>query len=252
MAKLLTDVQLRAHWACSRENSITVELGTILTPAAKDFIREQGIELTYAPMGGGDGETMTRTPIPMRDGKAVYIDAATGTEQSEKGENMTHLRANILVPKTDPQITFRGKLDSLQAQIIETQLAAESEKRHQVTAELDELLAFVRMILSAEVKDEPLKEINLLNMDSRTIRHVSHCVKEEIGIDHPVPNYRMGRLCVCLNSLRTQVRETELTAAKAFTNAQGCCTRSDIVEALNRLSSCVYIILCRTLAGQNR
>jgi len=245
--KLLTDVELRAHWARSKENCIVLEQGTILTPAAKDFIREQGIALSFAA-----AETMTRTPIPMRDGKAVYVDAVTGTEQSEKGENMTHLRANILVPKTDPRIAFRGKLDSLQAQIIETQLAAEGERRHQVIMELDELLAFVRSILSAEVKDEPLREINLLGMDSKKIRRVSHCVKEEIGIDHPVPSCRMGKLCVCLNTLRTQVRETELAAANAFTDAQGFCTRSDIVEALNRLSSCVYIILCRTLASQKR
>lgn len=248
-AKLLTDVELRAHWVRSKENCIVLEQGTILTPAAKDYIREQDIEISF---GLAAAETMTRTPIPMRNGKAVYVDAATGSEQSEKGENMTHLRANILVPKTDPQIAFRGKLDSLQAQIIETQLVAESERHHQVTVELDELLAFVRLILSAEVKDEPLWEINLLGMDSKRIRHVSHCVKEEIGIDHPVPSYRMGKLCVCLNSLRTQVRETELAAASAFTNEQGCCTRADIVEALNRLSSCVYIVLCRILAGQNR
>ncbi len=250
--KLLTDVELRARWTRSREKSITIEKGTILTPAAKDFIHEQGIELIFAPADGYAAETMTRTQIPTRNGKAFYVDAATGMELSEKGENMTHLRGNILVPKTNPRIAFRGKLDSLQAQILETQLAAENEKRHQVTAELDELLAFVRMILSAEVREEPFAEIRLLNMDSKKIRHVSHCVKEEIGIDHPVPGYQMGELCVCLNKLRTQVRETELAAVYAFTDENGNCSRCDIVEALNRLSSCIYIIFCRTVAGQNQ
>ena len=44
--KLLSDVELRAHFASSVGRRITIEPGTILTPAAKDFIREQGIEVS--------------------------------------------------------------------------------------------------------------------------------------------------------------------------------------------------------------
>ena len=247
MTKLLTDVELRVRWTRSKTERITIDEGTVITPAARDFIREQGLEVVVA-QGGGD--TMTYTPIPTRGGKAVYVNAATGQEQTEKGEMMTHLRGNVLVPKTDPQIAFRGKLDSLQALIIKTQLESENEGRHDVTRDLGELLDFVRMIVSAEVRDEPLKEIKLLGMDSARVRRDSQNVKEAFGIEHPVPSYRMGGLCVCLNQLRTQVREAELSAARAFTNDHGCCSRVDVVEALNRLSSCVYIIMCRVLADK--
>ncbi|MCR5782056.1 MAG: hypothetical protein K6G90_04890 [Clostridia bacterium] len=246
--RILTDVELRAHWTRSKSNRVIIEPDTVLTPAAKDFIREQGLETVYLTESERGPDTMTRTPIPRREGKPVYVNAATGMEQTDKGEIMTHLRGNMLVPKTDLQIAFRGKLDSLQAKIMETQVIAEEEKKHRVTADLEELLAFVRTIVSAEVRDEPLKEIKLLNMGSVQIRRDSQNVKAAFGIDHPVPSYRMGKLCVSLNALRTQVRETELAAAHAFTNEHGCCSRLDIIEALNRLSSCVYIILCRTLS----
>jgi ethanolamine utilization cobalamin adenosyltransferase len=73
-------------------------------------------------------------------------------------------------------------------------------------------------------------------------------VKKVFGIEHPIPNYQMGRLCVALNSLRTQVREAELSAARAFSCGDSC-SRSDLIEGLNRMSSCVYIILCRKLSG---
>lgn len=37
---------------------------------------------------------------------------------------MTHLHGNVLVPKTHPQIAFRGMLDSLEAKIMSLQVVA--------------------------------------------------------------------------------------------------------------------------------
>ena len=161
---------------------------------------------------------------------------------------MTHLRGNLLVPKGHPQIAFRGKLDSLEAKILETQIAACDEGFPQVAELLEEVYGCVREILGAEVKGVPLGEQTLMGMNSEELRRVSHHVKEEIGIPHPVPSYGMGRLCVALNALRTCVRETELAAVAAFCNGADC-ARPDIIQALNRLSSCVYIMFCRKLAG---
>ena len=56
----------------------------------------------------------------------------------------------------------------------------------------------------------------------------------------------MGALCMALNQLRTKVRETELCAASAFIKDETC-MRPDILEALNRLSSCVYLLFLRAL-----
>lgn len=246
--KLLTDVELRVNWSLHHRANYAVEKGTILTPAAADFLREHNIQLCYTTPER-PGASMTRTPIPVRNGKACYVDAVTGRELHEKPEEMTHLRGNQLVPKTHPRIAFRGKLDSLMAQMMEVEVMAAETGEERILEDLEELLDCIRQILAAEVKDAPLKELRLLGLDSAGIRHHSHFVKETLGIDHPIPDYRMGRLCVALNALRTQVRETELSAVRTFTGSDGQCTRKDIVEELNRLSSCVYIIFCRKLAG---
>jgi len=242
---LLTDTELRSRWFQDRPAVFQVEEGTILTPSAQDFIRENNIQLCVkasAPAG------MSRTPIPFRDGKPVYQIEATGREVTEKPEDMTHLRGNLLVPKTHPQIAFRGKLDTLQAQILGVQLVADECGEMRVVEDLEDILGYTRAILAAEVKDEPLPELKLLGLGSAEIRRQSHHVKEVFGMEHPIPNYRMGRLCVALNRLRAQVREAELCAAQTF--GQGnIAQRPDIIEGLNRMSSSVYIILCRKLSG---
>lgn len=242
--KILTDVELRAHWFRTKEKVYYAQNDVSVTPSARDFLREQGIELRFISAPA----TMSVSPIPTEGGKAKYVDFATGETMSEKPEHMTHLRGNILVPKTHPRILFRGKLDTLMAQLIGVQMVADECGKQRVAEGLEELLGYLRQMLAAEVKEEPLAEVHLLGMDSNMIRQTSHHVKEHIGIPHPVPNYRMGRLCVALNRLRTQVREAELCAAQVFLRDDHM-ERVDIIEGLNRLSSCVYILFCRTLAG---
>ena len=244
--KLLTDVELRARWSQERSDHYCVEADVVLTPAAQDFVREHGITICREEQKRP--HTMSITPIPMRDGKPVYEDAQTGRETEQKGEGMTHLRGNLLVPKTHPQIEFRGRLDTLMAQIMQVQILAQEQGYNQVVADLQELLDFSRQILAAEVKDEILTEVSMLGMNSEQIRYNSQQVKKAFNIDHPVPSYEMGKLCVALNRLRTEAREVELCAAKAFYSG-GSFSRSDLIEGLNRMSSCVYIILCRKLSG---
>jgi len=242
---ILTDVELRAHWYRTREQSYTVAPGTRITPAAQDFIREHQIQLHFAaPVQNA----MTVTPIPVQNGKAKFVNFATGAALDVKPEHMTHLRGNLLVSKKHPRIAFRGRLDSLMARVISIQVLASEEGREKLAEELEELLGYLRLILAAEVKDIPLEPMNLLGMDSSQIRRVSHHVKEYIGIDHPIPSCKMGKLCAALNELRTQVRETELYAANAF-ESESPDARNDIIEGLNRLSSCVYILFCRMAAG---
>lgn len=246
-AKILTDIELRAHWYRTQEKCYTVAPGVYVTPAARDFIREHQIQLHFAAPVSPAG-TMSVTPIPVSSGRAKYVDYVTGEAMSVKPEDMTHIRGNLLVKKTHPRIAFRGKLDSLMARVMSVQIIAEETNAPKAAQDLEELLGYIRLMLGAEVKDEPLKPMQLLGMDSEGIRQCSHHVKEHIGIDHPIPSYRMGKLCVALNELRTQVRETELCAVNAFAQEQPG-AHSDIIEGLNRLSSCVYILFCRVAAG---
>ena len=219
--KLLTETELRAHWSRHRTDTFCVEDGTVITPAAQDFLRENGISLRFTPFG----DTLGYKP-----------------------EEMTHLSGTELVSKTHPRIKFRGMVDSLIARLLELQVLAAENGETQIVEELDELLSYSRKIMAAEVKETSLEEPYLLGMNSEKLRHDSQQVKSVFGIDHPVFDHRMGQMCMALNQLRTQVRETELSAAQAFASDSGC-TRKDLIEALNRMSSCIYIMICRKLSG---
>ena len=153
------------------------------------------------------------------------------------------------MPKTHPRIAFRGQLDSLQAEIICLQAEACDRKQEKLVTDLGDILYGVRCILGAEVKEEPLEPMKILGMTDKELRENSHNVKKYLGIDHPIPDYTMGRMAAELNRLRAKVREAELSAARAFMTAEGVVERPDIIRNLNRLSSGVYIVFCRWLAG---
>lgn len=246
MGLILTENDLRSHPPAPGARQYQVEEGTFVTESARSWLEKRDIQLVILPKGRMCGG-MSRTPLPDR-GSRTYLDAATGLPLGrEKPEEMTHLRGNLLVKKSSPRIAFRGKLDSLEAAILEAQALAHRQNAPAVRNGLGEVLEQVRLVLGAEVKDQPLEEVPILGMDQARLRQVSHNVKGAFGIDHPIPSWEMGELALRLNTLRTQVRETELAAAVAF-EAPGETPRPDIIRALNRLSSAVYILFCKLLA----
>ncbi len=246
MGLILTENDLRSHPPAPGARQYQVEEGTFVTESARSWLEKRDIQLVILPKGRMCGG-MSRTPLPDR-GSRTYLDAATGLPLGrEKPEEMTHLRGNLLVKKSSPRIAFRGKLDSLEAAILEAQALAHRQNAPAVRDGLGEVLEQVHLVLGAEVKDQPLEEVPILGMDQARLRQVSHNVKGAFGINHPIPSWEMGELALRLNTLRTQVRETELAAAVAF-EAPGETPRPDIIRALNRLSSAVYILFCKLLA----
>lgn len=233
---VITEADLRAKRLEKME--FHVPEGAFVTPLAREYLRDRGIRLLW---DASPFQTMSRdeqsSSVP---GK--YVDAETGKTYAEKPEHMTHLRGNRLVSKSHPRIAFRGKLDGLQARIL--LLQAETE-REGLCRDLGDLLTYVQEILGAEVKETFLGEWRLFGMDSKTVREISHHVRREFGFDHPIPVHTMGRTALELNLLRTEVREAELFAVQAF----GCEDPFGIIEAMNRMSSGVYIVFCRVLAG---
>ncbi|MDO4492433.1 MAG: hypothetical protein Q4C53_00950 [Clostridia bacterium] len=243
--KVLTDIELRARGNGLKDEPLVLEPGTILTPAAKDYIKEHGIRVTEQPAAvHAPFREMPRTAVPTENGKPVYRVAATGETRNEKGEFLTQLNGNTLVPKTDPRIAFRGKLDTLMAEFLLLQLTATERALPGLANDLGELLDFTRAMLAAEVNEQPLPPVRLLGMDSEGIRAASHKPERYFGIPHPVPDVSMGSVALRLNLLRTMVRETELVCAGAYP------ARTDLIEGLNRLSSCVYILFLKLLSGR--
>jgi len=248
MGKIITENDLRSHPPAPGARRYEVEEGTFVAESARSWLEKRDIELVMVPRGKVCGG-MTRTPLADR-GNRTYIDAATGLGLGrEKPEEMTHLRGNLLVKKTHPRIAFRGQMDSLEALILEAQALAHRENAPGIRDDLGEVLDHVRLVLGAEVKDQPLEEAPLMGMDQAELRRTSHDVRGAFGIDHPIPSWEMGELALRVNTIRTRVRETELAAARAF-EAPGEAPRPDIIRELNRLSSAVYIIFCKIISGK--
>jgi len=218
--RVLTEAMLRAL-CLPRGACVPVPEGMALTPLAQEYVREQGLKITKLASGPAEG--------------------------SAKPEHMTHLNGATLVPKTHPRILLRGKLDSLEALLLQTQLLAKEQGRGEAARALGEIYALAQRILAAEVKGEPLGMFTLMGLDSAGLRAWSHDPRGFAGLDaHPVPDIGMGGLCLALNFLRTQVRETELAAAQAFVS-QNAVERPDLLEALNRMSSAVYLLFLKEL-----
>lgn len=248
--KVLTEADLRTLKISEGHGEFHVEEETFVTPLAKEFLRDRKVKLvvdrfTATTEGSQNKRThqaMTYTPI-RKLGKYTYIDAITGEGYEEKPEDMTHLYGNRLIAKTHPRIALRGKLDSLEAQVLLLQVRYQDKKG--LCQDLDSILIYLQTLLGAEVKNEVLEEVLLFGLNHEELRNMSHNVREAFGMNHPVPDASMGAVAIELNFLRTQVREAELCAAHAFTNGD----ELNIIQHLNRLSSGVYILFCRILSG---
>lgn len=251
--------RFRAHSQDGGERVLHLRKGDIVTPSARDFLNSHGYRVEYATADTTnaasqetvhqktDYQEMSQT-LPSRSNSRRYVDLH-GVEYMEKPEHMTHLHGDVLVRKNHPRIVFRGKLDSLEAKMLEAQIAAEDDGRIGVIRDLQEILDFTRDILACEVKETPFARQTLLGMDAAKLRAVSHNPREHYGMKHKVPDYRMGRTTIALNAVRTYVREAELAAMSAFETEDGTILRPDLLCMLNRLSSGVYIMICRMLGG---
>ncbi len=161
-----------------------------------------------------------------------------------KPEHMTHLFGQQLVRKNHSRIKLRGKLDSLEAAVLEVQCIAAEKGDTTLVNDLNEVYGFAQHLLGCEVTGKPVGNILLMGMDSAGLRQASHNIVQGNTLHFKVPSYTMGKVAVALNSLRAQIRETELCAVDVFCPGEKC-DRMDMIEGLNRLSSAVYILYCR-------
>ena len=201
--------------------------GDSLTPSARDFLQRERIEI-----------------LPGHMAKPTEYRLENGAVFFEKPENYTHLRGNILVCKTHPVIAFRGTMDALQAELLLAQQAAPETLRNHI----GEILTLARNILRWDVMDEPAKVDTLCGLTMAEQRSHSHRPQEYYGQPHFMPEHTDGPALLQLNRCRCAARSAELAAARAFTDANGGCSRADILQALNRMSSMLYILMIRLKA----
>lgn len=194
-----------------------------LTAGARDFLSRERIEI-----------------LPASEARPERYALLGGGYLEEKPEHMTHLDGQTLVPKTHPRIVFRGKLDTLEAELILARLAVPNLDR-----ELGEILTFARNLLRCEVLGEPVEEGRLLGLTDEELRQHSHFPQEFYHQPHFMPDASDGQKIAMMNRARCAAREAELAAVAAFTDRDGRMTRPDLLRAMNRLSSALYVLMIR-------
>ena len=190
-----------------------------LTPSARDWLQRERIDILPAEQA-----RITRYRLP------------GGGYCEEKPEHMTHLCGDVLVPKTHPRIAFRGKVDLLEAELILCRLKTGVEG-------LQEVLTLARRLIRCDVLDEPVGGFSLGGLTEAEQRKRSHFPQEVYGVAHFMPEAEDGERIAYLNRCRALCRSAELAACHAFADREGNPTRPDILQALNRMSSYLYILM---------
>ena len=67
---------------------------------------------------------------------------------------------------------------------------------------------------------------------------------------HFMPDFSDSAQLLQLNRCRCAARAAELAAAEAFADREGLPTRPDILKALNRISSMLYLLMLQAKAGK--
>lgn len=260
---IITEFELRANWHKTKAQVITVPPGSIITPTARDFLRSKGITVQIEGNEVVDFNKSTYSSAPESEFKenGLKKEEPPQKEQSpkeqlkkenppNKPEQMTHLRGMELIPKSHPVIALRGQNDLLQCEIIEAQLYFKERGEGELVQNFEEILAFLRALMIAEVKEKPLEFRGLLGLTPKELREQSHFPEKYFGLKHGYMQASDGPVAARLHTLRSKVRVLELQAVRAFFTGEGDCTREDIIQGLNRLSSAFFILTCRVRAQQ--
>lgn len=200
--------------------------GDQLTSTARDFLRRERIEI-----------------LPGSQARPERYRLLSGGYAEEKPEHMTHLNGEILVLKTHPRIRFRGKMDTLEAELILCQRLPGAPE-----GALGEILTLARKILRCDVLDEPLIWDTLCGLSEQEQRTRSHMPQDYYGQPHFMPQASDGPVIAGLNRARCFAREAELAAVEAFSDREGNLIREDIPKALNRMSSMLYLLMIQEKA----
>ena len=268
---IITESDLRANWSKEKITVLKIPPGSVITPPAREFIRNKGILVEIEGEGTIDftGLTYSTAVHSKQDEKAhgrktpsaalgeamldktghpvVYQSDRAGTNPlvtSEKPEYMTHLNGKKLVVKSDPVIRLRGQLDSFISQLVETELWFLEKGCFGMAEKLGEVVVFCRGLMQAEVLEKKFDFPVIFGFNKEQLREISHDPMKYFGVKHSFVSKKHGMSVAKLHILRAKSREVELAAVDAFVTANGKCSREDIISALNRLSSIMYILVC--------
>jgi ethanolamine utilization cobalamin adenosyltransferase len=262
VGSFITETWLREHSSLALGTELHLPAEGRLTPAARTLLDERRIAVKFVDTAGrtylaesaetsasstSAGKEASRLRVHPLTSQASYQVASCALcnqEVTRKPEAMTHLDTQHLVSKNHPRLRLRGKLDSAIAHAVWVQSELGPAERDSTLALwLADLRSCLGNVLRAEVTGATLLPIHMGELDDAAIHRLSHDPLAYFGHDHIVPEAGQGVTVARLNILRALVRESELAAAEIYIDSDYQVARPDILDALNRLSSAIYVLM---------
>lgn len=255
---LVTAEWLTAEFGLGHGTEIHLPLGSELSTAAAELIRQRQIRIKYVDRDGRvfDPEKNSTAPeqihpLTGRSGREEKAAPSVRKSGMENSEALTHLDAHTLVAKNHPRIALRGKLDTLIAFTVLVQTDFDAQRHYPwLHPYLADIRSHIGNLLRAEVTGEPAKPVILGSSGEEMLHRISHNPLKYLGHDHIVPEQQHGRNVALLNVLRALAREVEVAAAENFIQEGEVITRPDLLRAINRLSSAIYVLMILTLQAE--
>jgi len=256
MGSFITETWLREHFSLAHGTEVRLPEDGRLTPAARTLLDEKRISIKYLDAagrtfiestGGAEGKPPSRQRVHPLTGSAEHPVATCtlcGNEVSHKPEAMTHLDPHHLTGKNHPRLRLRAKLDTSIAHAVWVQAElSDVERASTLSFWLADVRSCLGNVLRGEVTGEAVSGVRMGELDEQAIHRLSHDPLRYFGHDHLVPDASQGITVARLNLLRALIREAEVIAADVYIDRDYKLTRPDILQALNRLSSAVYLLM---------
>lgn len=250
---VLTEEELRVLYKQKIFKEIEVGTKDILTPSARQFLKDNNIKIIKKNIAPLTVETqISEKPtveIQKSNIKSPKFKGLNNEYYFEKKESLTQLYGNTLVSKTHPRIKLRGQLDLLYSKFIILNHELKCTKNSKLYIDLKSISTFINTILLSEIIETPLDNILILNETLDKIKELSHNPKKYFGVEHLFNiDGDYDYIVLKLNELRSFSRVVEISAIEAFKNEQN--KREDILTALNRLSSAIYVMMLKSIKGE--
>ncbi len=252
MKDFITEAWLRANHTLSEGAEIHLPADSRLTPSARELLESRHLRIKFLDEQGSlfvDDEQQQPQPVHGLTSSDSHPQACCELCRQpveKKPDTLTHLTADKMVAKSDPRLAFRAALDSTIALAVWLQV----ELAEAWQPWLADIRSRLGNIMRADALDEPLAKQSIVGLNEEELHRLSHQPLSYLDHDHLVPEASHGRDAALLNLLRTKVRETETLAAQVFINRGFDVLRPDILQALNRLSSAVYVMMILSVSKQ--
>ena len=249
MKDFITEAWLRANHTLSEGAEIHLPADARLTPSARELLESRRLRIKFLDEQGSlfvDDDA--QQPVHGLTSSDTYPQACCELCRQpveKKPDTLTHLTADKMVAKSDPRLGFRAALDATIALAVWLQI----ELAEPWQPWLADIRSRLGNIMRADAMDEPPAAQSIVGLNEDELHRLSHQPLRYLGHDHLVPEAAHGRDAALLNLLRTRVRETETIAAQVFITRSFEVLRPDILQALNRLSSTVYVMMILCVAN---